>query len=788
MSFRAPLPAVLALTTSVLLWPCLTVCAGQQFWALDPLIKVLDGDRPDGSAEKIVRISAARGEAEAGQVAFRSDKPVSLLKVSAGSLRHVQGAQALTDVRVALLNYHLLRSATHPVVAKELCAKPPILLPDAFSLQSTMALAANLTRSAWISVRVPADAASGLYRGQVTLEADGATSRLPVEVTVSKAVVPQRRGLKLFTWLFYDAAPGWGQLPHKLGGQPWDERDWATLQAIARNMVEHRQNVFTVPVIHNVLSGPDVFAVRTLKQGDSYRFDFSIFDRCVETFLKEDPEATIVGGYLALFGATGRPLDGRGNFAMRSPQVLVFDFSTGQKVSTLESVDVDTASYQGFLKALLPALQEHLETKGWTRQFYISLNDETFPQLVRSRLGLAEEMHKLAPKLRVLDANRNTDQAGSIDVWFPLPNQFEAHREFYAARQRAGDEVGFYTCVTPGGYNMNRFVSYPLLKTRLLHWYNFKFGLTGFLHWGYNAQLPPADAPEVIMDGDANLVYKDAAGYPVPSIRQEAMRDGIEDYELLKVAEGKDAALARRLCDHLVTDCRRCTRSIAEFRYARELLLELAGCEQPSAELRRRIEALPTEHEWLLKPLAPTAPSTDGWRLVFSDDFERGELGPDWVVEKHTQWAIRKGRLTLVKGDGAVLFARPLRHAQRIEFDGWAETDHPCDLSGILCADPAKRAAYESGYSFNFGTEMNAFSKLLINFVEYLVLPNKITPGKRHHVICQRDGDRLGLWVDGQCVFHCLHRDRLDGPQETRAGLYTYGGNQLFDNVRIYEK
>jgi len=90
----------------------------------------------------------------------------------------------------------------------------------------------------------------------------------------------------------------------------------------------------------------------------------------------------------------------------------------------------------------------------------------------------------------------------------------------------------------------------------------------------------------------------------------------------------------------------------------------------------------------------------------------------------------------------------------------------------ILCADPSKRAPFESGYFFGFGTEMNAFSKLLTNFVEYVVLAAKNTPGKRHHVICQRDGDRLALWVAGHGVFHCLHRDRLDGAEETGAGVY----------------
>ncbi len=38
----------------------------------------------------------------------------------------------------------------------------------------------------------------------------------------------------------------------------------------------------------------------------------------------------------------------------------------------------------------------------------------------------------------------------------------------------------------PAGRHLNRFIDYPLLKVRLLHWFNFRHNLTGFLHWGGN--------------------------------------------------------------------------------------------------------------------------------------------------------------------------------------------------------------------------------------------------------------------------------------------------------------
>lgn len=281
-------------------------------------------------------------------------------------------------------------------------------------------------------------------------------------------------------------------------------------------MGNHRQNMFSVPVIHNVLCGPDVFSVRAFRAEDGYEFDFSLFDKCVETFLAEDPRGIIVGGHLSLFGTSGRKLDDQGNLSLRFPTIYIWDRATGRRTETLESMDVDRSGYRHFLRSLMPVLQKHLEEKGSLDQFYICVHDETFPRLPNRGCGLLSSSEKLAPGLKFLDANRNTIQGGSIDMWFPLPNQFEGYRDFYKEKQETGEEVGFYTCITPAGYNMNRFVSLPLIKTRLLHWYNYKFGLTGYLHWGYNAKFPPYDVEKVSMDGDANLVYKGKVGFPFP--------------------------------------------------------------------------------------------------------------------------------------------------------------------------------------------------------------------------------------------------------------------------------
>ena len=126
-------------------------------------------------------------------------------------------------------------------------------------------------------------------------------------------------------------------------------------------------------------------------------------------------------------------------------------------------------------------------------------------------------------------------------AWVPQLNFAHEDYAFYRERQSMGDEFWFYTCLAPQGEYANRFIELPLLKTRVLHWINYRFGLSGYLHWGLNFWRgdPFVETTGVIVEGgnvlpggDAWIVYP-GDGTFLSSIRLEAMRDGIVDFELL---------------------------------------------------------------------------------------------------------------------------------------------------------------------------------------------------------------------------------------------------------------
>ena len=82
--------------------------------------------------------------------------------------------------------------------------------------------------------------------------------------------------------------------------------------------------------------------------------------------------------------------------------------------------------------------------------------------------------------------------------------------------------------------------------------------------------------PSYLPAGDPWIVYpgKDA---PLDSIRFEAMRDGIADYELLCLLAEENPDAARRLVGQHVLDFDRYETDVATFRVARRELLQLVG-------------------------------------------------------------------------------------------------------------------------------------------------------------------------------------------------------------------
>ncbi|MHB1153012.1 MAG: DUF4091 domain-containing protein [Eubacteriales bacterium] len=116
-------------------------------------------------------------------------------------------------------------------------------------------------------------------------------------------------------------------------------------------------------------------------------------------------------------------------------------------------------------------------------------------------------------------------------------------------RKAAGDRIWWYVCWEPGDPYCNLFVDMDGIMHRLLFWQQKLYNVDGFLYWGANYWRGTDDpwtdmrtVKDLSMDvfGDGSLLYngnKAGKDGPAGSMRLEAIRDGIEDFDMFTLAE-----------------------------------------------------------------------------------------------------------------------------------------------------------------------------------------------------------------------------------------------------------
>ncbi|GIP32663.1 glycoside hydrolase domain-containing protein [Paenibacillus sp. J2TS4] len=232
----------------------------------------------------------------------------------------------------------------------------------------------------------------------------------------------------------------------------------------------------------------------------------------------------------------------------------------------------------------LPELQAHLAEKGWDQIWIQHVADEpydsgnTYP--IEEWEQAYERIAQYAPGMKTLDAvtfqSVNEGLVGKLDIWVPHENILDSSPSFYDDRQVLGEEVWFYTSLLPREKYLNRFVDQPVYYGRLMNWFAYGRNATGFLHWAWNHWNSPLDGVHV--KGDTHIVYPDPDNASLKnSMRQDAMRDGAEDYELFKILEAKNPSRAKELVQSVVPDAINYSRDIDYILSKRKVLVRDAA-------------------------------------------------------------------------------------------------------------------------------------------------------------------------------------------------------------------
>jgi hypothetical protein len=160
-------------------------------WWAEGAYKVMRDDPVPAAERGVVRIAAARNEYEPFLLVLRPSIRMDAVAVEAGPLADGRGATiAAADVSVRHVEYV---KVTAPTDALGKAGWWPDPLPP---YAGPFTARAGENHPLWITVRVPSDAAPGLYKGILSLAAESWSCRVPIELVVRNFALPERPSVR----------------------------------------------------------------------------------------------------------------------------------------------------------------------------------------------------------------------------------------------------------------------------------------------------------------------------------------------------------------------------------------------------------------------------------------------------------------------------------------------------------------------------------------------------------------------------------------------------------------
>ncbi len=438
----------------------------------------------------------------------------------------------------------------------------------------------------WVEFDIPRNLEPGLYEGE--LEVSGTdtgrfTAKKKFHVEVYGATLPEKQGLTVINWVHTD-------LRAMNGGQPTDrERFYELLSgAIIPFMNRYGQNCYQFAYANRGNVGNAWTEYDESKGRYCWKYDFDMtFGREFNLFLDACPSLAMVHGlniiaarndnsYVMLgyvLGEDGKPL-------LKEDGEIDYGYYDLDGTKEEPAVEMYMEDYFGQFQDWL-ASHRLPDGRTWLDIYAQTVQDEPGDAQAPAYNQLAGYLKKAAPKIKILEPI-GTNLIDDTLLDYPCPTI--AHLTDIPAR---GNQVQWtYTCMGPQGEYANRFIRLPLIKTRILHWINYRYNAVGYLHWGlcYWYGCPDGDPYKDAYDlsrqykgsfigGDMFIVYP-GDGELYPSVRLCAMRDGIRDYDLLRMIEARSKADADNFCKRFVMDNATYNTSIDNFRLLRKDMLE----------------------------------------------------------------------------------------------------------------------------------------------------------------------------------------------------------------------
>lgn len=411
----------------------------------------------------------------------------------------------------------------------EFCERnEPGLFPDVlFPIENNRVLIKRQNYYAlWITVDLPKDTDAGDYEINIKLKKDGETiSENIFGLHVINAVLPEQK-LIYTQWFHSDSIANYYKIP------VFCEKFWALVESFIKAAVHTGVNMLLTPVFTPPLDteiGGERLTVQLVDvklENGKYSFGFNRFIRWVRLAQKCGIKYFEISHLFSQWGAKYTPK-------------IVAEVNGSQKRIFGWETSADSIEYAEFLSAFIPQLIKVIRSLGIEKSTFFHISDEPNEDQIESYSRSKSTVAPLLEDFPIIDALSDYSfyESGIINNPIPCTNDIESFIE------KGFPHPWTYYCCGQGGKLSNRFFGMPLSTTRIIGFQLFKYGIEGFLQWGfnfYNSQyslrsIDPfavTDADSAFPSGDSFTVYPGKSG-AIESVRSEVFFQALQDMRAL---------------------------------------------------------------------------------------------------------------------------------------------------------------------------------------------------------------------------------------------------------------
>ncbi|MCC7526126.1 MAG: DUF4091 domain-containing protein, partial [Chitinophagaceae bacterium] len=391
------------------------------------------------------------------------------------------------------------------------------LVADAIDITPSIPVPEQTVQPVWLSVHVPQQAATGLYKGTITIQADKKYT-LDYTVNVINRVLPAPNKWEFDLDLWQHPAA----IARVHNVRLWSDQHFQLMRPYYSLLASAGQKNITASIMdepwgHQTYDDFPGLIKWTKREDGSWMYDYSLFDKYIS--------------FVMSCGITKRI-----NCYTMVPWALsfrYFDEATGK--DTALKAPIGSEAYAAHWTPMLKDFTQHLKQKGWFDITTIAMDERPM-----------KDMQVVIALLKSIDPGWKIALAGNYhpeiekDIFdYCLASNLQFDDTVLKERIAEGKPSTYYTCCTenyPNGFTFS-----PPAEHVWLGWYAAAKGFTGYLRWAYNSWVADPLRDSRFKSWPAGDTYQVYPG-PRTSIRFEKLIEGIQDFEKIKLLQKEYAS------------------------------------------------------------------------------------------------------------------------------------------------------------------------------------------------------------------------------------------------------